>query len=99
VVLRGSAPSQEDSPDPPTAELHLQRIGRVHGQHGNPVAARNLGSVAQMYSQVRNSRVELRVSLPALAAEADHRQFVGRPAGEMGDPVIVASRRNSPPKV
>ena len=85
---------QENRAQPPAGELHLQRIGRVHGQHRDPVAARHLEPVAQMRGETRNPRVELRVGEPAFAGEVDNRQFFRRPAAEMGNPVIVANRQN-----
>jgi hypothetical protein len=69
---------QEDSPDSPRRELHLQRIGRVHGKHSDTIAARNLELVAQVRGETRNARVELGVGEAAPAGEVDDRQFVRR---------------------
>ena len=84
---------QEHRADTATGKLHLQRIGGVHGQHRDAVAARDSGRLAQIRGETGNARVELRVGEAPIAGEVDSRQFAGRPPGEMGDPVVVTNRQ------
>src|ERR1700680_4944050 len=85
---------QENRADTSARELHLQRISGVHRKHRDPVTATYLEPIAQVGGETRNARVELCVGKAAFAGEVDDRQFVRRPAAEMGNPVIVANGQN-----